>query len=223
MHKGNCNYLYHTVNSCKLSHTWACIVFPCFFRISPSKLKELLAPEFGSQAVLIECSISVLGLWVIPLKIPLAAFSSLPYSYSVAMWCKVQGQTISPWAFVPTPLLWPKVSSKLMRKECGSTFLMLFAWFECLAESWLFMWYLISAAPLYLLNLPKETIKTEAKQSWNDNKFRVSAHLSSHILNCSFMSQKPLWFAEVKSRRTGCCWSIPMGRGYYAISLQGQC
>lgn len=223
VHKGNCNYLYHTVNSCKLSHTWACVLFLCFLRIHPSELTELFAPEFGSQALLIECSISVLGLWGFPLKIPLAAFSSLPYSYSVAMWCKVQGQAISPWAFMATPLLWPRVSSKWMRKECGSTFLILLACFGDLAEPWWVMWYLMSAAPLHLLTLSEETIKNEAKQSWNDNKFRVYAHLSSHILNCSFMFQKPLRFAEVKSRRTECCWSIPMGRGYYPTSLQNQC
>ena len=220
MHKGNCNYLYHRVNSCKLSCTWASILFPCLLRISPSKLTELPAPEFGSQAVLMECNISVLGLWVFPLKILLAAFSSLLYSYSVAVWCKFQGQAISSQAFIPTPLLWAKISSKWIRKECGSIFLILLACFGDLAEPWLVTWYLMSAAPLHLLNLSKESIKTEAKQSWNniDNKFRAYAHLSSHVLKCGFTSQKPLWFAKVKSRRTGCRWCIPVGRRYFPIS-----
>lgn len=217
MHKGNWNYLYHTVNSCKPSCSWACILSPCLLRISPSKVTELLAPEFGSQAVLIECNISVLGLWVFPLKILLAAFSSLPYSYSVAVWCKFQGQAISPWAFIPIPLLWAKISSKWIRKECGSIFRILLACFGDLPEPWL-------VRPLRFLNLSKESIKTEAEQSWNntDNKFRAYARLSSHMFSCSFMSQKPLQFAEVKSRRTECHCCTPAGRGYFPISLWGQ-
>lgn len=81
-----------------------------------------------------------------------------------------------------TSLLWAKISSKWIRNECGSIYLILLACLGQLSEPCLVMSHLISAAPLLLLNLSKESIKTEAKQSWNsaDNKF---THFSSHILN----------------------------------------
>lgn len=119
-HKGNCNYLYHTV-SFKQSHLWAWILFLCLLRISPSSIKEL-APEFDWKAVLIEWNISVLGLWVFPLKNLLATCYFL-YPCSVAVCCEFQGQAISLWAFIPL------FGQKSHKNECASTFL-IFLTFE---------------------------------------------------------------------------------------------
>lgn len=111
MHKGNCNYLYHTVNSCKLSCTWAYILFPCLLKTSLLKLTELLAPEFGSQCWL--NAILLFGaFFFFSKRILLVAFSSFPYCYSVAMWNKFQGQAITLLTFLITPLLWAKNQSE---------------------------------------------------------------------------------------------------------------
>lgn len=150
MHKGNCNYLYHTVNSCKLSCTWAYMLFPCPLKTSLLKLTELLAPQFGSQTVLTECNPSVSGLWVFPQKILLEAFflsSVLLFSCYVKQVSRSGNNSVS----LPdnTPSLGKKI--KVNQEWVWKHLLIMPACLGDLVEPCLVMWYLISAASLLLL------------------------------------------------------------------------
>lgn len=152
-------------------------------------------------------------------RILLVAFSSLPYCYSVAMWNKFQGQAITLLTFLITPLLWAKNQSESgMSMEASSNNACL-SW----GSGWALLSYVISHLCCFTPTFDffsKESIKPEAKQSWNstDNKFKAYAHLPSHMLNCSFMSEKPLQSVVARSSWPGCHWRILMGKVYFSIS-----
>lgn len=154
MHKGNCNYLYHTVNSCKLSCTWAYILFPCLLKTSLLKLTELLAPEFGSQcwlnAILLFWAFFFSFFFLLSPEDPVSGFflsSILLFSCYVKQVSRSGNNSIN----LPdnTPSLGKKI--KVNQEWVWKHLLIMPACLGDLVEPCLVMWYPISAASLLLL------------------------------------------------------------------------
>lgn len=75
----------------------------------------------------------------------------------------------------------------------------------------------MSAGPLHLLNLSKENIKTEAKQSWNntDNKFRAW-HSSPHTCSLRFHVSETFMVHKGQEQKNWVSLVYPSGERLFA-------